>query len=173
MITYRITKYNPQHRDAEGNYLLNDEWTSVYDIQNPRYTISEIKDYLLVETAYIDTIAYLLDHCSITSLKIKDLENRLTDKEILDSQQELGLESLELPSDLKEGKNCTIEEVKLLSTLTLRELVWMSFEAEQFQLSFGYDYYMYVTCQELKKEQMAAIERGGLFVENMDKLTTN
>ena len=28
---YRITKYNPEFRDEEGRYIL-DEWTSVTDI---------------------------------------------------------------------------------------------------------------------------------------------
>jgi hypothetical protein len=28
---YRVTKYDPENRDAEGNYLI-DEWTSFSDV---------------------------------------------------------------------------------------------------------------------------------------------
>jgi hypothetical protein len=42
----------------------------------------------------------------------------------------------------------------------------MIFLNTKIEIKFGYDYYMYVTCEELKLETIQAIEKTGLFVES-------
>ena len=51
---YRVTKYNPKHRDKkQGNYL-KDEWTSVSDIgEKFGEIILDEDEYFTVEKAYI------------------------------------------------------------------------------------------------------------------------
>ena len=59
-----------------------------------------------------------------------------------------------------------------MTRLVLRETVWMNLLESEFKITFGYDYYMYVECSELKNSTINQIEKMGLFVEpNMGQRT--
>jgi hypothetical protein len=46
----RITKYDPQNRDANGHYTLVDEWTSISDVgKSFQGKILTMEQYLAIE----------------------------------------------------------------------------------------------------------------------------
>ena len=142
MSMFRVTKFNPSFRDAEGRYLL-DDWTSLTDVgkffTGTRLTQSE---YLKVEDAYVETVRRFLLSAGIASVRVTDAEQKDT----------FHVLSLELKAEI-EGKNLAIEENTQLSAididwavrLNLRELFWCRLEGERgLYIHFGYDYYMYL-----------------------------
>jgi len=58
------------------------------------------------------------------------------------------------------------EQVKLLSRLILRELIWgkLVFDKQMF-VHFGYDYYMYIGLEKKPKQALNTAQELGLFTE--------
>jgi hypothetical protein len=56
-------------------------------------------------------------------------------------------------------------EIDKIIRLILRETVWMLLVNKDFEVRFGYDYYMYVKTVNLQKETIRKIESNKLFVE--------
>ena len=61
MFSWRITKYNPQYRNASGFYLKND-WTSFSDM-GKIFDEEELtfKKYLIIGNYYIETIILFMN----------------------------------------------------------------------------------------------------------------
>jgi len=80
MIEYRVTKYNPALRDANGAYLA-DEWILFKQIGSAfgGVVLTEA-EYLRVELAYINSATAFLQEGGLDSLTVEGIENpkRLT-----------------------------------------------------------------------------------------------
>lgn len=147
-----VTKYNPQNRDVKGLYTLVDEWTSISDVGKTYHgQIFTIEQYMATEEKYIQAVELLLQKTSVNYLKLLDLENH----------------SHETALNLSEGKTITIGLVRELVKRILREEVWGRLVAKnQFEIHFGYDYYMYFVGESLKDdiiEELRTID--GLYLE--------
>ena len=120
---YRITKYDPTLRDAEGRYLPW-TWTSYSDIGRAENGCA------LCPTAYLET------------------ERRYTDALICI------LQALHV-------------DFEVCFQLQLRECFWCRLIDPQGRAAvwFGYDYYMYVACEEIPAALVREICAGGLYVE--------
>jgi hypothetical protein len=70
MYQYRVTKYNPVFRDENGRYT-SEEWTSFGDVGE----IVSVKEYVRVETAYIEAALAFLREAGVVELQIRGLEN--------------------------------------------------------------------------------------------------
>ena len=74
MISWRITKYNPKHRNEKDEYQKM-EWTSCGDIgklyDGKEFTLN---DYMAVENAYIYIKLLFMKNVEITTLTVKYLE---------------------------------------------------------------------------------------------------
>lgn len=65
------------------------------------------------------------------------------------------------------GKAVTIQEVRELAKLTLRNVIWCKLGyKKQFFIHFGYDYYMYIGASKECEKAKEVVKETGLFIEN-------
>lgn len=163
MYCYRMTKYDPKYRNSEGNYT-KDEWTAISDVgkvyNNKKFTLS---DYLLIEEKYCEAVKSMMDEVSVDTLKIEELE-----KNYYTSSNEKNSNELKKMYDLlEEGKTIKNCDVALVVKLNLREIIWAKLVSKNFEVHFGYDYYMFICSSNVSNESIAQITENGLFVEKM------
>jgi len=154
--SWRVTKYNPLHRNNEGSYLY-DDWTSFHEVGKK----VSLADYLRIEEAYIQAIVAFMNEMDISTVYIHALE--------FSSNEIQNQHASDFTSNLWIGKGISIEEVKELAKLTLREAVWCKLGIKNlFFVHFGYDYYMYIgtnsNCHGARKN----VESMGLYVEEFE-----
>lgn len=68
---YRVTRYNPEHRDSDGFYI-RDDWTDINDIGNI-YNSKELKysEYKSMEDLYFSLVSYLFHKSWVESVYLK------------------------------------------------------------------------------------------------------
>lgn len=145
MNEYRITKYDPQLRDARGAYSLPNEWTSYSDVDRG---IVSLQDYLATERSYVETAAAFLGEAGVAIIAARAVENRRGAK-----------------SAPAEGMLLRPSEWERSFRAVLREEWWCRFESEEAFVHFGWDYYMYVGVPRTPLRACAAASGRGLFVE--------
>ena len=176
-MTYRITKFDPKKRNEEGHFLDNSEWTAISDIGKSEYRNVSYEEYDKTETAYVESIILILDEKNITSLKIDSLELHDTLADFEEYKKDGRLKNIDVDFNseidtLENGNILNLTQIQKMTRLVLRETVWMNLLESEFKITFGYDYYMYVECSELKNSTINQIEKMGLFVEpNMGQRT--
>lgn len=163
MYCYRMTKYDPKYRNSEGNYA-KDEWTAISDVgkvyNNKKFTLS---DYLLIEEKYCEAVKSMMGEVSVDTLKIEELE-----KNYYTSSNEKNSDELKKMYDLlEEGKTIKNCDVALVVKLNLREIIWAKLVSKNFEVHFGYDYYMFICSSNASNKSIAQITENGLFVEKM------
>jgi hypothetical protein len=163
--SWRITKYDPIHRNERGHYL-KDEWTSIADIgriyDGHEFTADS---YRIVEDAYVATALEFLAEAGCNGLKITYLEPpRLLD------QSAKYLQDIVLdPRAVSRYSIVTGAELNDLCRMVLREILWCKLESENgFYLHFGYDYYMYVGSPCFSEKSIAYGRQQNLFIEEME-----
>ena len=128
MISVRISKYNPIHRDINGYYLKH-EWISYYDIGKrfPDGILTE-DAYLNIENKYLYVVKVLFHVMPIATFRIKDLEvyNRKYKKV------------------LREGEQIPENRINTIVRLIMREMFWCKLVNEYVEVHFGYDYYIFI-----------------------------
>lgn len=151
---WRVTKYNPIHRDAYGAYQIDDEWTSYSDIGS---IISE-EGYLQTEENYIQAIFSFMNEINAENLYLNALE--------LKSDELKKQNAFEFISAMWVGRRVSKQEIRELAKLTLREAIWCKLGfRKDFSVHFGYDYYMYMGTKDDCGDARFEIEKSGLFVE--------
>jgi len=170
MTTYRITKYNPDKRNELGHYTDNSEWTSISDIGRPSYNNVTYEEYKKIESAYVDAIKSAMADRDIKVLTIDSLELRDDKKDFSKYEKTGRLRDIPVDFDkelkiLKDGTILNLSQIDKIARLILRETIWMLLNADNFEVKFGYDYYMYIKCKALSPSTIKQIESKGLFVE--------
>lgn len=166
MYQWRVTKYNPQMRDAEGRYLAED-WTSVSDVgKEIGGVVVSFSDYRQTEDLYVEAVVDFMIETGIDSLQVVDIEENL---------EYINLQSREFPYDIV--LHCAIpaidqwvsqESLRCSCRLALREIIWCKLEVDEtFFVHFGYDYYMYIGSNRPCNNAIDQVVRSGLFVEPM------
>jgi hypothetical protein len=148
---YRITKYNPALRDANGAFK-GDDWTACSDVGRTfgGVMLTQV-DYQRVEDAYAFAVDSLLRAAKVGSLQLRGLENR---------------GSSMLPSFAKPGADLDVAQCAEFARIALREQAWGKLVAPgRAYVHFGYDYYMYMGLPAQCKQVVAAVRQRGLFVE--------
>lgn len=148
---YRVTKYDPQVRDARGRYVAED-WTSISDVgkyfDGEEFTQAT---YLAVEGNYLAAIGLFARDSDVQRLRICDLE--------------LG-SGVDVPEYARAGNWLSIEQSLEVAKCVLREEFWCKLELEErFRVHFGYDYYMYIESQSPCDSAVEETRALGLFVE--------
>lgn len=168
MGSYRISKYNPELRDEHGAYQ-QDEWTSVCDIgKHFAAGTLTIKDYLAVESCYIDAVLYLwqlAEHQAlcVIGLETNTLKNNPTHLANLPALREIVTAAMPVENQELPGLTAL---TKIVSQI-LREFIWCKLESKSgLYFHFGRDYYIYCGGVELSENNRCAIEGIGLFVED-------
>jgi hypothetical protein len=150
MFEYRVTKYDPAHRDVRGSYT-RDEWTSISDIGAAfEGVILTETEYQRVEDAYISTAFAFFHEAGVGSLAVAGLENHA---------------DISLP--FSNGSLLGVGEVGETIRSMLRAEYWCRLETEEAFLHIGYDYYMYVGVPRRCPDSELHAQRAGLFVEQI------
>ncbi|MGG0738227.1 hypothetical protein [Niallia taxi] len=154
MYSWRVTKFNPLHRDESGSYIIKDEWTSYSDIGSK---VSE-EEYLETEEKYINAVLSFMNEMNVDKLYLKDLE--LHSDGVVEQNASTFMLTMWL------GKEVSKQEIKELIKLTLRESIWCSLSyKKQISVHFGYDYYMYIGAANDCPKARTKVITSGLFVE--------
>lgn len=147
MFEYRITKYDPALRSANGAYARR-EWTSKSDIGRSFEGVELTPAaYQRVEDAYIDVALAFLAESGIRAMRIRYLEKR--DKVL----------------PFGNGSILSMEQVATMIRGMLREDIWCKLEATHAFVHIGYDYYMYVGVPSATPNAQIYASTQGLFVE--------
>jgi len=170
MTSYRITKYDPIKRNEQGHYLDNSEWTAISDIGKPEYNNVTYEEYEEIESAYVAAIKSIMQDNNIEFLRVDSLELHDKKQDFKKYEKTGRLRNITVDFDkevksLRNGLQLSASEIDKITRLILRETVWMLLVDKDFEVSFGYDYYMYVKTANLKQETIQKIETTKLFVE--------
>ncbi len=161
---WRITKYNPAYRNAEGHYL-RDEWTSASEIGKSFHgEILTLDDYLQVERAYVDTVMKFLEVYRIESVRLIHLETYgLCNVDKTSPLYAPSFDKIPLAEDML----VTIDQIPIVCKMALREYIYCQLIAEDFFVQFGYDYYMFIGANDIQQEALQFANEQCLFVEQM------
>ena len=170
MTNYRITKYDPSKRNEQGHYLAHSEWTAISDIGKPEYKNVTYEEYEKIESAYVDAIKSIMQDNHLEFLKVDSLELHDTKEDFRNHEKTGRLRNMTIDFDkdlksIKNGMQINISDIEKIIRLILRETIWMLLVNNNFEIKFGYDYYMYVKTANLKQSTIQKIEISGLFVE--------
>ena len=145
---YRVTKYDPAHRDGRGTYT-RDEWTSVSDIGRTfSHGILTETEYQRVEHAYSTTAVAFMREAGVYSLTVAGLENHGA-----------------APLPFSEGSTLGLSEVSDVVPQLLQEEFWCRLEGASAFVHVGYDYYMYVGVPVECLGAVVLAQQLGLFTE--------
>lgn len=148
MPSFRVTKYNPLHRDINGAYT-RDDWTSFAQVgQLNDGALLSLHDYQQTENAYIEAAVGFMQEAHIRELTVMGLEN--ADGSV---------------TSIWEGATLTLAQSIEVIRAMLREEFWCRLEAPAGYVHIGWDFYMYVGVPIECPAARAGAERSGLFVE--------
>lgn len=181
---YRLSKYDPAHRDPATRAYLRDDWTSVSDIGGAfDGRVLTAAAYLDVEDRYVDAIQRFV--CEYGgAVRVSDLDgpngtcraNDLTRgalREVEDGVRRAQRQTPEVPevaidvARVVAAERLGADAIDALTRLGLRESLWCKLVGEGFEIFFGYDYLVGITApRELPEAERHAVGRG-LFVERV------
>jgi hypothetical protein len=145
---FRVTKYDPAHRNAAGAYT-RDDWTSFSDVGRAFHgTPLTRSEYDSIENAYVTASVAFLREAGVSTLAITGLENSA---------------AVSLP--FGDGALLDITGVGQILRRILREEFWCRLESAQAFVHVGWDFYMYVGVPSPCPGAVAAARKTGLFVE--------
>ncbi|MFY0535866.1 hypothetical protein [Nannocystis pusilla] len=155
MPVFRISKYDPFLRDADGAYARK-EWTSHGDIGKVfDGAVLSLDEYLVVEERYLELLDKFLGWGRVEKLKVCGME--VYDRVALQNAR----------PGLSEGVWLNEAAIREVARLALREVLWCRLEGQDFHVHFGYDFYMYVGGVALIGAPPTVT---GLFVETIGEL---
>lgn len=173
MAKYRISKYAPKYRNEKGEYISKD-WTSYADI-GKEFNAEQltIEEYLSVEKHYSNIVeAFFIDN-NINAVMVDELENNFTIDEL---HQLLGSKGLSLSDkdiqfigSLKNGLIIPLDHLKEIVSLILKDCFWCKLVTidQRFVVEFGYDLYVYITCDRVTSQTIQQAGEFGIFIECM------
>ena len=146
MKQYRVTKFNPEYRNADRTYNRS-EWTSYSDVGD----IVSKEEYEKVESCYIASALNFLEEQNISKITITYLENQQNYKE---------------PSvALEVGTELNANQLKEVLKSILRDKYWAKLENNNSFIHLGWDYYMYIGVPNEPQQAKRYAESEGLYVE--------
>ena len=157
---FRVTKYDPTLRDAEGRFL-GDEWTSLTDLPD---TPTAMAAYRRTEDEYIACVRETLSVLAPASLSLVGVEKHSSMPRVPAS---LDVESRALRAEARAlPHTITPSQAEVFVRAALRELMWGKIEgSDGSYIHVGYDYYLYIGAPSGQLRPMAS---SPLFWEPMD-----
>ncbi|AWM35889.1 hypothetical protein GobsT_63800 [Gemmata obscuriglobus] len=148
MFEFRVTKYDPAHRDSRGAYT-RDEWIAVSDIgQAFGGVVLTEAEYRRVEDAYVAAAIAFLREAGVEALSVAGLENHAR-----------------VPLPFADGSSLGLAEAGGVVRRLLRAEFWCRLEGAGAFVHVGYDYYMYVGVPVACPGAVADARQLGLFPE--------
>ena len=155
MYSWRITKYDPLKRDADGSYLDLEEWTCFSEVG----TKVSMEEYQKQEEKYVHAITTFMAEMGLNRVYVIALEQW--------SDEVRNQSANEFLSKIWIGKAVAVQEVRKLAKLTLRNAIWCKLGYKnQFFIHFGYDYYMYIGASKECVKAKEIVKETGLFIED-------
>ncbi|MEG0258857.1 MAG: hypothetical protein RR595_11150 [Lysinibacillus sp.] len=161
---WRVTKYNPDLRDENGWYTLQEEWTCPSEIGKVfEGRIFTLEDYLRTESAYINAIVHFIHDSGINTLRILQLTKiDISESDKLSTLYEDDFDQLMLEEDWIVSE----KEIRTIAKMVLRNFIWCQFySSDTFFINFGWDYYMYIGSNNKCLSAIENAANAGLFVE--------
>jgi hypothetical protein len=152
MWQFRLTKYDPAHRDARGAYT-RDDWTSIGDIGRAfeGVTLTD-KAYHTVEDQYVETLLAFVHDAGLEQLTVTALEA---------DDDAVGF-------PLAAGDRLHGEPLAAVMRAALRQTIWCKLSGPGgFYIHFGYDLYAYVGTPHPSPRAQERAAQSGLFLEPM------
>ena len=161
MLSLRATKYNPKNRDDTGQGYCS-EWISVSDIGSvfagERLTPEA---YLRVEDNYVKVVEAFLLALKQPILEITYFEKKYGEEHVPESILNLRPANL---ADIGMGSKLNKKEIGPCVRQNLREVLWCKLQGPSgIYIHFGYDFYMYLGCNE--DVSLEKIQVDGIFLE--------
>lgn len=174
MKNFRITKYNPEKRNAEGHYLV-DEWTCPSEVGT---TFDDLKfeeaEYFEIESKYISSVVKLLKSKFINRLRVVNFNSNYMAEYLTDIDNIWLLDNRFTEIELFEDKSVNLSQIEIIIKMILRNFMSCSLEIDgEFSLHFGYDFYMYINTSDLNTYVLDEIRDIGLFIEELDPVIDN
>jgi hypothetical protein len=166
MHRWRITKYDPRLRNDAGHYL-GDDWIGAAQIGGVfSGTLLTEQEYLRVEHLYVTAALRLWAASGEPALQIKKLET--SSPFGLPAQGEalsdVGFDGW-FPVD--DAFITTPQLVAAMVRWCLRDFGWCELVAGTFDITFGYDFYMFVGSNDALDAAREIVATSGLFVEDV------
>lgn len=173
MKKYRISKYSPIYRDERGRYL-KDDWTSYADI-GKKFNGNQLtlEEYINVERNYQKIVKRICEECEATTLVVKELERGFSVEEIknilIKKEIELSEEDIRFITDIKNGYLVSLDNLRKIVSFILKDCFWCKLECptSKVTIEFGYDLYVYITCNEISKQTIQWVEKVGMYIESI------
>lgn len=160
---YEIVKYQPQYY-KDGVYTKN-EWISVSDIgESFDGEVLTKEEYLMVESAYVDTVKELVEVSGVKFLTIVGPDTTFYPRRTKAFNKE-NKAMYQVVSSLNEGQRIAASKIDTVLKASLRELFWCALvnETKKVQVDVGYDYYLHFHSR-LPEETIRKIARShGLY----------
>jgi len=174
MKNYRITKYNPENRNSDGHYQV-DEWTCPSEVGKViNGSTFEKKDYFEIESRYVEAVITFMESMSIGRLRIVNLNTNYMNEFFAEKENHWLMDNKFKEIELFEDKSVDIIEVAALIKMNLRNFMGCRLEiAGEFRVRFGFDYYMYIRSTDFNSEALRKVKRIGLFVEELKSSINN
>ncbi len=149
MPEFRITKYDPRHRNAEGAYT-RDEWTAFSHIGREfDGQVLTDAEYRRVEDAYVSVAVAFLREAGFHALVAQGVENAGG--------------SIYAPA---EGERLSLVRLGDVIRRILREEFWCRLQGDNgWFIHIGWDYYLYLGVEQECPEALRLAAERGLFVE--------
>lgn len=174
MNKYRITKYNPLFRDANGRYIKED-WTSISDIGKIfEGNILTGEEYKSTEDKYVKAVQLIMNYMNAPFIVVSNVRKSSDDADFEKTIKKY----LELYNDnylkgtyynIIDNMKFSSEQIDSLIRLLLREEIGADVYYEtKLKVFIGYDYLMGIHTSQLIEPIMPKIEEMGLFVEKFN-----
>ena len=166
--SHEIAKYSPACYDTHGVCSRKD-WSSFYDINKKnRETVLSIKEYLKVENNYVKTVVEIIKNNQLKYLTIGYLEKSTFRAAVFENDLSDQAELRLFFNECHTGMRISVCDKKLilLLKLCLREKMWcilVNF-AKNFELSFGYEYYLILHTTIPYEKLREIVERNHLYL---------
>ena len=148
MPEWRITKYDPRHRNAKGAYI-RDEWTAFSHIGREfDGQVLTDAEYRRVEEAYVSVALAFLREAGCRELFAQGVESARG--------------STHAPI---EGERLSLDRLGDVIRRILREEFWCRLQGENSFIHIGWDYYLYLGVEQECPEAKRLAAKRGLFVE--------
>lgn len=146
---YRISKYNPIHR-INGVYLKN-EWTDYSDIGCTFEGVQlSFEQYSITEQRYIDVAIKIARETGVEQFVI------------------VGFEKYEEICQYFDKQIILLDQIEDLLKQCLRNKCWCILLADEYSISFGYDYYMHISTNLSKNRVIDICKEYSLFVDKVE-----
>lgn len=163
--SYSISKYRPQYYDSQSCYT-RDEWTAISDIgkffEDGILTESE---YLETEQHYIDAAIELARQSGCSYLTVDYLEGKTKDIVQWAEKHSSDFNLLKSAKKIRQGLKIPVSDCAEYLRLCLRECCYAIFtnNSHNYNIKFGYDYYMYIHTILPKSQVEEVVSANNLF----------